>query len=385
MIRVVAVDDELPALKRVGKLLETHEGVLVNGMFDKAQAFLEYVLTTAEPIDLVLLDMEMPGIHGLELARRLREIRPEVQIAFLTAYEEYAREAFQVEALDYLLKPIMPDELERVLGRAAKRGERIGSVTESDTRKGVSVRSFGLFSVEAEKGGAIRFRNSKSRELLALLHAYHGRPVSKARLMEGLWFGHDAEKTQANLHTTVYQLRKDLESCGLANVIEQSKSAGGSYALRWDVAFDDVTAYEEELRRFRKTGSLTPLMRAVQLYGEGYLAGSGYEWAAPRQAELELEFVGLLEAMVDAYVGQGRYEIALNPLQRWSQLLPLSGRLHAKMIALLLLMNRDKDALDYHELALELMDGEEEASELDYESICANPTAMFRTEERLRA
>ncbi len=377
MIGVIAVDDEMPALKRAGKLLETFKGVRVDGLFDKAQAFLEHALTVPEPIDLVLLDMEMPGIHGLELARRLREIRPEVQIVFLTAYEEYARDAFQVEALDYLLKPIMPEDLERALGRAARRGERNGSVRESAPRKGVSVRSFGPFSVEDESGRPIRFRNSKGRELLSMLHAYRGRPVGKAQLMDGLWFGGDAEKTQANLHSTVYQLRKDLEACGLENAIEQSKTAGGSYALRWDVAFDDVTAYEEELRRFRETGSLTPLMRAVQLYGEGYLAGSGYEWAAPRQAELELEFVGLLESMVDAYVGQGRYEIALNPLQRWSQLLPLSGRLHAKMIALLLLMNRNKDALSYHELALELMDGEEEASELDYESISANPESLF--------
>ncbi|OXS53797.1 hypothetical protein B1A99_28250 [Cohnella sp. CIP 111063] len=377
MLRVIAVDDELPALRRAGKLLETFEGVRVDGLFDKAQAFLEHALTAPEPIDLVLLDMEMPGIHGLELARRLRDIRPEVQIAFLTAYEEYARDAFQVEALDYLLKPIMPEDLERALGRAAKRGERTGSARESASRTGVSVRSFGPFSVEDENGRPIRFRNSKGRELLALLHAYRGRPVGRAQLTDGLWFGRDADKTQANLHSTVYQLRKDLEACGLENAIEQSKTAGGSYALRWDVAFDDVAAYEEELRRFRETGSLTPLMRAVQLYGEGYLAGSGYEWAAPRQAELELEFVGLLEAMVDAYVGQGRYEIALNPLQRWSQLLPLSGRLHAKMIALLLLMNRDKDALAYHELAQELMDGEDEASELNYASISANPASMF--------
>ncbi|WP_182299787.1 response regulator [Cohnella cholangitidis] len=376
MIRVIAVDDELPALRRAGKLLETFEGVRVDGLFDKSQAFLEHALTTPEPIDFVLLDMEMPGIHGLELARRLRDIRPEIQIVFLTAYEEYAREAFQVEALDYLLKPIMKEDMERTLGRVAKRNER-GNPYERTSERGVSIRSFGPFNVEDENGRPIRFRNSKGRELLAFLHAYRGRPVSKAQIMDGLWFGRDIDRTQANLHTTVYQLRKDLESCGLENVIEQTKTAGGSYSLRWTVAFDDVAAYEEELRKFKSTASLTPLIRAVRLYGEGYLAGSGYVWAAPRQAELELGFVELLEVMVDAYVGQQRYEIALNPMHKWSQLLPLSGRLHAKMIALLLLMNREKDAFAYHELALELMDQTNEASELNYGRISANPAAMF--------
>jgi len=376
MIRVIAVDDELPALKRVGKLLETFEEVRVIGLFDKSQAFLEHALTTADRIDLVLLDMDMPGLHGLDLARRLREFRPEAQIAFLTAYEEHAREAFEVEALDYLLKPIMKEDMERTLGRYAKRS---GSQAKNEERgeRGVSVSSFGSFAVVTENGQPIRFRNSKGKELLAYLHAHQGKPVSKARIMDALWHGRDPERTQANLHTTVYQLRKDLEASGLEDPIEQSKTGGGSYSLRWIVAYDDVAAYEDELRRFEDSSSLTPLMRAVQLYGDGYLADSGYSWAAPRQAELELGFIGLLESMVDTYVRQQRYGIALNPLQRWSELMPLSGRLHAKMVALLLLMERDKDAKDYHELAWGLLDRSDERSLLDYGRISDNPNAYF--------
>jgi two-component system LytT family response regulator len=81
MIQIIVVDDEPPALRRVGKLLQTFDVVQVSGLFDSAQVFLEHVLTTSEPIDLVLLDMEIPGIHGLELARRLRAFRPEIHIA----------------------------------------------------------------------------------------------------------------------------------------------------------------------------------------------------------------------------------------------------------------------------------------------------------------
>lgn len=378
MIRVIAVDDELPALKRVGRLLESFEDIRVCGLFEKPQSLLEYTLTTTEPIDLALLDMEMPVIHGMELARRLRAVRPEIQIAFLTAYEEFARDAFEVEALDYLLKPIMREDLERTIGRYEKRIRLLGKADHvPESEPGVRIRSFGPFDVTAENGQPIRFRNSKGRELLAYLHTHRGRFVSKAQIMDALWYGRDLERTQANLHSTVYQLRKDLEACGLEDVIEQSKTAGSSYGLRWPVAFDDVAAYEEELRMFKMTSSLTHLMQAVQLYGEGYLTGSGYEWAAPRQAELELGFIELLEAMVDTYVKQQRYEIALSPLKRWSQLLPLSGRLHSKMIALMLLMNREKDARNYHELALELLDEDEESAELDYARISADPAALF--------
>jgi two-component SAPR family response regulator len=376
MIRVIAVDDELPALRRVGKLLQTFDEVQVSGLFDSAQAFLEHVLTDSEPIDLVLLDMEMPAIHGLEMARRLRAFRPEIHIAFLTAYEEFARDAFEVEALDYLLKPVTEEDLKRTLDRFAKRSLRL-EPAEVTLRSGLSVRSFGPFSVTTDNGEQVRFRNSKARELLAYLHHHGGKFVSKSQILDDIWYGGDVERTQVILHSTVYQLRKDLEACGLQGIIEQTKTAGGSYSLRWFVAFHDVDAFANEYRLYKQTASLRHVIQAIQLYGSGYLAGSGYGWAAPRQAELELSYTELLEAMVNIYVRQQRYEIALSPLQKWAQLLPLDVRLHAKMIALLLLMNREADAISYHELALELLDQADISSELNFSSLSANPHAMF--------
>lgn len=121
MMRIIAVDDEQPALRRAGKLLEEMDGVQISGLFDSAKRFLEHMRTSPEPVELVLLDIEMPGCDGLELARTLRTERPDIQIAFLTAYEEYAREAFEVEAIDYLLKPFTADDLARTVRRAAKR------------------------------------------------------------------------------------------------------------------------------------------------------------------------------------------------------------------------------------------------------------------------
>ncbi|MBB6634842.1 response regulator [Cohnella thailandensis] len=377
MIRVIAVDDELPALNRLGKLLQTMEGVQVAGLFDSPKSLLEYALTHSEPVELALLDMEMPGLHGLELARRLQAVRPEIHIAFLTAYEEYAREAFDVEALDYLLKPITGDDLARTLGRLRKRNTVRDPSEEASERK-IAVRSFGPFSVTTETGESVRFRNSKSRELLAYLHHHGDKPVSKAQILEDIWQGGDVERAQVNLHSTVYQLRKDLEACGLNGIVEQTKTAGGSYGLRWNKRLDDdVLRFEAAVRQVESTSSLTNVLQAIQLYGDGYLAGSGYGWAAPRQAELELTFGRLLEAMVGTYVEQKRYEIALNPMQKWVQLQPLDAKLHARMIALLLLLDREKEAKKYWETMFDLLDLEEDSGELDWSRLRANPAACF--------
>ncbi|MFD0696332.1 response regulator [Paenibacillus sp. GCM10027628] len=374
MIRIVAVDDEKPVLRRVGKLLEQFEQVHVAGLFDKSTDCLEYVLTEPEPIDLVLLDMEMPALHGLELARRLRECRPEIHIAFLTAYEEFAKDAFEVEALDYLLKPVMNEDLARTIERYMRRS---GRGLDKMSEKGIAVHSLGSFTVMTDSGAVVRFRNSKAKELLAYLHHHQGMPVSKAQIIEDIWYGRDVERSQVNLHSTIYQLRKDLEACGLANLIVQTKIAGGSYCLQWTTSYDDVATYKEEIRLFKLTSSLTHALRAAQLYEGGYMARSGYVWAAPRQAVLELGYTEILEAIVNMYVRQQRYDIALNPLRKWAELNPLSGRLHGKMIALLLLMNRESEARSYYELAREMLDQEEEVALIEYGRIADNTLRLF--------
>ncbi|WDQ35457.1 response regulator [Paenibacillus marchantiae] len=376
MIQIIAVDDEKPALRRVTKLLELIPQVQIVGLFHSSTDCLEYILTEPERIDLALLDIEMPMINGLELARRLQECRPEIHIAFLTAYEGYAKSAFEVEAIDFLLKPILQNDLERTIGRLVKRNGSKNEATHQ-SKRGIAVQRFGPFNVLAESGDMIRFRNSKSKELLAYLHHHQGKAVSKAQIMDEIWYGKDEQRTQTNLYSTIYQLRKDLEVSGISDLISQTKTAGGSYSLNWRVSFDDVDSYEEEVRLFKQNSSLTHALKAVQLYGEGYLSGSGYAWATTRQAELELGYAELLEAIVKVYVRQQRFDIALNLMRKWAELNPLSSLLHVKMISLLLLMKREDDARSYYEIVRDLLDQDEESSRFDFKRFCSEPSRQF--------
>ena len=98
------------------------------------------IIETLEP-DLILTDIKMPMISGLELAKRVRELRPATQMVILSGYDsfEYAREAINYNIISYLLKPISSDELSRELFTIKKRmDEKLGSVIarpESDTEK----------------------------------------------------------------------------------------------------------------------------------------------------------------------------------------------------------------------------------------------------------
>jgi two-component system, LytTR family, response regulator LytT len=118
-VRALIVDDEAPARSELRYLLQAHPDVEVVG--EAASAAEAIALTRELPYDVVFLDVEMPGASGLETAPRIHERREPPAIVFVTAHAEYALDAFAVEAFDYLLKPVDPDRLSRVVERLHER------------------------------------------------------------------------------------------------------------------------------------------------------------------------------------------------------------------------------------------------------------------------
>jgi DNA-binding LytR/AlgR family response regulator len=118
-IRALIVDDEEPARGELRYLLAAHPQVAIVG--EAATAREAIVLAATVPYDAVFLDVEMPGLSGLDAARLIRDRQERPDLVFVTAHERYAVEAFAVEATDYLLKPVDPERLAKVVGRLGKR------------------------------------------------------------------------------------------------------------------------------------------------------------------------------------------------------------------------------------------------------------------------
>ena len=115
---VLVVDDEPPARARLRRMLEELPGADCSGEAGTGEEALE--LARASPPDVVLLDIRMPGMGGLEAARRLALLPEPPAVIFTTAYEQHALEAFDVEASGYLLKPIRRERLAAALERAQR-------------------------------------------------------------------------------------------------------------------------------------------------------------------------------------------------------------------------------------------------------------------------
>jgi two-component system response regulator LytT len=119
VIRALLVDDEAPARSELAYLLAAHRDVVVVGEAASAGEALE--LAQRAVYDVVFLDVEMPGLTGVQAAPLVRERADPPAIVFVTAHAEYAVDAFAVEAFDYLLKPVDPPRLARVIERLRKR------------------------------------------------------------------------------------------------------------------------------------------------------------------------------------------------------------------------------------------------------------------------
>ncbi len=128
-LRVLAVDDEPLAVERLQLLLARCEGVSLVGTASDGEAALR-IAEAVEP-DVMLLDIAMPGMDGIEVARALSASRIDPAVIFVTAFDNFAVSAFDVAAVDYLMKPVDPARLTRALERArellARDGEGRGA------------------------------------------------------------------------------------------------------------------------------------------------------------------------------------------------------------------------------------------------------------------
>ena len=128
-LRTLIVDDEPLAVERMQVICSKLDDLNVVGTAsDGAQALR---LIEALSPDLVLLDMTMPEVDGLSVARQLADLEPRPAVVFVTAHDNYAVEAFDLDAVDYVLKPVKAQRLERAIQRALDRRARGGDQTSA--------------------------------------------------------------------------------------------------------------------------------------------------------------------------------------------------------------------------------------------------------------
>ena len=215
-MNIVIVDDEPTALNHMEAVLGNVAPDAKVTRADCAEAALRACRETK--IDVAFLDIVMPGMDGLALAKALKEIRERTNIVFVTNHHQYAIEALRLFVSGYILKPAPEDEVREVLKNLRYPVDR--------RCRGLFVRCFGNFEVFFD-GRPLHFGRRKAKELFAYLLDRQGTPATTEEICAVLWGDSDyaEEKRKNYMHHLVRELRLTLESAGCGQVFCHSYNA----------------------------------------------------------------------------------------------------------------------------------------------------------------
>ena len=207
-MKAITVDDELYMLEALQEAVTASSDIELAEAFSSCTAALAYA--AEHPIDVAFLDINMRGMGGLELAKKLMELQPRCKIIFCTGYEEYAVPAFQLHVSGYLMKPITAEAVQKEI-------DYIKGVNPTDSL--LTIKCFGNFEV-LYNGEILTFKRKKTKELLAILVDRNGASMTAKQICASLFSDDtDATKKTAYLRQLVLDLKNTLKLIGAEDVL----------------------------------------------------------------------------------------------------------------------------------------------------------------------
>ena len=202
------------------------------------------------PVDIAFLDIDMPVMNGMILAKKLKTVNPQVNVIFVTAYNEYALDAYKLHASGYVTKPVNVEKIKAEL-------DGLRYPVELTPTKKLQVKCFGNFEVFA--GGApVKFARSKSKELFAYLVDREGAAANVNELNAILW----EEDKKSYFRNLVADIQASLKAVGAEDV----------FVKRRNECFIDPTKIDCDAYEYRKNDP-----NAIRMYRGEYMAQ--YSWA----------------------------------------------------------------------------------------------------------
>lgn len=260
-MRILAVDDKAtPRKVLAGAIAEAAPDAEVVACSNAGEVL---ALPDASSFDVAFLDIGMPGMNGIELARRLKALNPRVNVVFATGYGEYMADAFAMHSSGYVMKPVTATDV------AAELENLRFPPAPSIPAGRLYVRCFGDFEVYAD-GKPITFGRTRARELFAYLVDRRGAMVALKRVEAALWEGDPRVGANASyLRTLISHLKVALDDEGYGDVLLRRRGEIGIDTSRI------VCDYYDYLRG-------DPA--AVNLWQGEYM--EQYSWAEPTKAAL---------------------------------------------------------------------------------------------------
>lgn len=256
-MKVIYVDDETALLENFRLTVEGLERIDSLQLFDNSPDALDWAKDN--PVDVAFLDIEMPVMNGIELAGRLKEIDENIQIVFVTAFQQYALDAFGVEAIAYLLKPYFREDVEHELERASR--------IKPLPKKRIVIQTMPDLVITVD-GKPLSLGHTKQEELLALLIDRGEIGITGGDAINCLWEGKIS--SDSKYRVTFSRLRERLKEEKIEFIIA---CTGNKRYIRTDQV--DCDLYR----------MLSGEAEIIEKYTGVYLRR--YSWAEDRNAQLQ--------------------------------------------------------------------------------------------------
>ena len=293
MINAILIDDERLALRELEHFLKGHSEISVIAVFtDPVEAIKQ--IAKFKP-QLVFLDIHMPQLQGVDAASQILDICDNIDIVFVTAYDNYAIEAFELHALDYVLKPINKTRFQSTIKRVLKSKIR----NQPYYNKRLQIQCLGKFQMFWSGEAPIKWRTEKTKELFAFLIHNRNRLLTKDEILGSLWTEYNPKRAIRQLYNGIYYIRKTLDEYG---VDKSLVSIDSNYNLNVKNDIVDADIFQSKLAI--SNDSLEDLEAAINYYTGEYLEAEDWTWAELERKKISaLYFHNILKLSV-AYLKQ---------------------------------------------------------------------------------
>lgn len=214
-MKVLCVDDEVGALNLLTSAVKRVLPEAEIYSTDKPTDAIEYAERNIP--DIAFLDVQMPQISGLEMAKILKRVNPEINIIFATGFDDYSLDAISLRASGYLMKPISVTDVKREI-------DNLRNPIVDGKRHKIEIQTFGRFEIFAN-GKPVEFLRKPSKELLAYLVDIKGAVADTRELFAVLFEDSSYTRSmQSYMSIIIKQLTESLKKAGIENILIKSKN-----------------------------------------------------------------------------------------------------------------------------------------------------------------
>ncbi len=207
-MRAIMVDDEAIMLRSFMRYSEGIPQLKVVAQFQSSEEALAYAQDNE--FELALLDVRMPGMDGIELAVKLREIYPKLLVVFISAHDDYVRDFNEIGGDYYILKPYKKETIQMMVDKMSLLATRI--------QKDIYIQMFGRFNV-LKDGVPVKI-SGKTKEILALIAIRRGKEISNEKIYSTVWENREYNNVNMKVYyNALSRLKHALEEAGASELL----------------------------------------------------------------------------------------------------------------------------------------------------------------------